>query len=197
MIEATATGVAGVFGGLAVAFAMAGPPQSADPGSHPEAPPPAHTGGFGEPTCLACHAEYALDDGIRVALLRVPELAAPGSTHRIEIVVEAEGTLTAGFQLSARTPDGRQAGLLRPTDERVVVTSGETPAGEVLFAHHTMVGIGDEERAETTWTVEWVAPDRSGEVQWHVAGNSANGDRSPYGDLVGASFAATRVRRTR
>jgi hypothetical protein len=193
MIEPTATGIAGVFGGLAVAFAVAGPPSSPIAG-HPEAPPPAHTGGFGEPTCLTCHAEYPLDDGIRVALMGVPEVAEAGSVHRIGILVAAEGTLTAGFQLAARLPDGRQAGMLRPVDERVVVTPGETPAGEVLFAHHTMVGIGEEERVETMWTVEWVAPSTPAEVQWHVSGNSANGDQSPYGDLVGAASAGTRVR---
>jgi len=196
MIDTSATLVAGLFGGLAVVMTTAGPSaSSATMQGHPDAPPPAHTGGFGEPSCHICHAEYQLDfEGIRVALMGVPEVAAPGSVHRVAVVVQAEGTVKAGFQLATRISDGRQAGILRAVDEHVRITPGPTPAGEVLFAHQTSEGAGEVERHETTWTLEWVAPEERGEVTWSVSGNSANGDASPYGDLVGTGSAGTRVR---
>lgn len=179
---------------------MASPSVSAQdrdgPGpGHADAPPPAHTGGFGEPSCHICHAEYELDyEGIRVALMGVPAVAEAGRVYRVAVVVQAEGTVKAGFQLATRTSDGRQAGRLRAVDEGVGVTPGMTPAGEVLFAHQTETGAGEIERRETTWTVEWVAPSEPVEVTWSVSGNSADGDNSPYGDLVGTGSAGTRVR---
>jgi len=200
MIDASATFVAGLFGGLAIMVSMASPPASplvreGPDAGHPDAPPPAHTGGFGEPSCHVCHAEYELDfEGIRVALMGVPEVAGVGSVHRVAVVLRAEGTVKAGFQLAVRTSDGRQAGALRAIDDQVRITPGQTPAGEVLFAHQTEEGAGEGERRETTWTVEWVAPAEAADVIWSVSGNSGNGDNSPYGDLVGTGSAGTRVR---
>jgi len=202
MFDRSPITVAGMFGVLAVAFALVGPPNAfADrfDGAaglvHPDAPPPGHTGGFGEPTCQICHAEYPLDAaGIRVALMGVPQAAEGGSVHRVAVLVRAEGTVTAGFQLSTRGPDGRQAGRLRAVDETVTVTRGETPAGIVEFAHQTERGTGDVDRSETMWTVEWVAPGEAVDVTWSVSGNSGNGDNSPFGDLVGAGSAGTRAR---
>jgi hypothetical protein len=200
MIDTSATFVVGLFAGLAVVLTTASPSASATaPGApmpgHPDEPPPGHTGGFGEPSCHVCHAEYELDvDGIRVALMGVPEVAEPGSVHRVAVVLQAEGTVKAGFQLATRTSDGRQAGMLRAVDEQVRVTPGPTPAGEVLFAHQTEAGAGETERTETTWTVEWTAPREATEVLWSVSGNSGNGDNSPLGDLVGTGSAGTRVR---
>lgn len=196
MFDVSATPVAGLLGGLAVALLAAGPPASPPTlAAHPDAPPPGHTGGFGEPTCHVCHAEYPLDtDGIRVALMGVPPAAVPGSVHRIAVLIRAEGTVAAGFQLTTRGPDGRQAGRLSPVDDLVAVAPGHTPAGPVEFAHQTEAGIGREERVESMWTVEWTAPAEPIDVTWSVSGNSGNGDDSPLGDLVGTGSAGTRVR---
>ncbi|MDT8367961.1 MAG: choice-of-anchor V domain-containing protein [Longimicrobiales bacterium] len=192
MIVSPSIGVMGALGGLAIVVAMAGPSPS---GTHPDAPPPAHTGGFGEPTCQVCHAEYGLDpEGMRVLLVGVPVRVEPESVHRIGVVVRAEGTVVAGFQLAARRPDGRQAGRLRAVDDRVRITIGDTPAGEVSFAHQTALGTEGESRVESRWTVEWTAPGTPTDVVWNVAGNSANGDNSPFGDLVGLASAGTQVR---
>lgn len=193
-------GVTGLVGILLISAGPASsaveiPPPAARPGDHPDAPPPAHTGGFGEPTCHICHAEYELDGPYgSVSLEDVPEVAEPGSTHRVRVVVEAEGTVAAGFQLSARASDGVQAGRLRAVDDRVRVTPGATPAGDVLFAHQTQAGSTGPERVRTTWTVEWVAPAASTEVVWSLSANSANGDNSPFGDLVWTTTASSRVK---
>ena len=200
MIDPSATSVAGLLGGLAVALAAASPsasPDMARDGStaHPDAPPPAHTGGFGEPTCHVCHAEYPLDtESIRVTLVGVPAAAEPGSVHRVAVLLRASGTVSAGFQLATRGPDGRQAGRLRAVDPRVTVTSAVTPGGEVQFAHQSAEGTGQDEREESMWTLEWVAPADPIDVTWSVSGTSGNGDNSPYGDLVGTGSAGTRVR---
>ncbi len=166
---------------------------SAGPVAHVDAPPPGHTGGFGEPTCHLCHAEYPLDGEYGTVLVDIPSEVEPGSVHRVRIVLEAEETVAAGFQLSARTPDGRQAGRLRALDAKVRITHGDTPAGIVQFAHQTREGIGGVERTVSSWVVEWTAPDEPGGVQWSLAANSANGDSSPYGDLIFTTRGTTMV----
>ena len=43
----------GISTGMAAALVLAG--VVAIPAFNPEVPPPGHTGGFGEPTCVICH----------------------------------------------------------------------------------------------------------------------------------------------
>lgn len=128
--------------------------------------------------------EYQLNSDLGRALLTVPASASPGSVHKVRILLEADETVAAGFQLTARTPDGRQAGTLRAPDGRVRITLADTPAGAVQFAHQTLAGSEGEERIATAWAVEWVAPEQPGRVEWSLSTNSANGDNSPLGDLV-------------
>lgn len=147
---------------------------------HAEAPPAGHTGGFGEPTCLVCHAEFPLNDaGGSLRLEGLPDSYEPGRDYALSIILEVPETVRAGFQIAARSSDGVQAGSWAPVDARVAVVDS---AG-VAYAQSTRVGVDPGRPDGATWQVRWTAPEE-GQVTIHLAANSANGDDSPFGDLV-------------
>lgn len=175
---------------VAATAAGAGVPSTALPAApvHAEAPPAGHTGGFGEADCTACHLEAGPDlPGTGTLVVRgFPERYRPGERYLLEVVLEAEGTERAGFQLAVRGPDGRPAGALHPVDGRVqILTPDSLPAS---YAAQTAAGSVPADRSGATWTVAWIAPG-DGEARLHAAANSADGDESPLGDLV---FTTTR-----
>lgn len=152
-------------------------------------PPPAHTGGFGEPTCTVCHFDTPADDGRgAIALAGLPAMYAPGETYQLTVSLSHPDLSSGGFQLSARYAEGArqgmQAGSLRALDTRVDVTGlTELP---VQYARHTYDGTRPDSSGakQTSWRIEWMAPGDGGVVAFHVAANAANDDASPLGDYV-------------
>lgn len=146
-----------------------------------QAPPPGHTGGFGEPTCQVCHLEYELNvEGGSLRLEGWPEPFEPGRAYPLAVVLSADGMVLAGFQLAVRDAEGRQAGRLRPVDDRVAVVD----SGGVSYAQQTEAGSVADGARTVRWDLEWVAPHGIPSADVHVAANSANGDDSPFGDLI-------------
>ena len=176
---------------LATGALLAALPPRALAGAYPDRPPPAHTGGFGEPTCRACHFDAPPDaPGGRIVLSGIPARYAPGATYRVTVAVEREGMALAGFQLAARFADGAQAGALRAVDARAQVGEGAAPG--VRYAEHTRAGTTVEAPGRAAWTVEWTAPAAAaGPVAFHAAANAADGDASQLGDFVYADSAAS------
>lgn len=167
-------------------FRDSGPDKGVDPSAvrapsvHVEAPPAGHSGGFGEPTCVACHAEFPVNEpGGRLRLEGLPESYEPNREYALSVILEVPETVRAGFQLTARSPDGRQAGGWNPPSPGVAVVDS---AG-VAYAYGTEAGSRPASPDLAAWTLVWVAP-ASGPVHFHLAANSANGDDSPFGDLV-------------
>ena len=164
-----------------------------------DGPPPGHTGGFGEPTCRACHSDAGLNaPGGDLVLAGVPAAYEPARTYDLEVVVRRAGMLRAGFQLAARFAEGvaagTPAGVLTPNDGRTAVVLDTL--SHVGYIEHTAAGTtlrGGDGR----WTVRWTAPARSarGVVEFSVAGNAANDDDSPLGDFIYTN--AVRVAATR
>lgn len=177
-------------GGTAALPAVASPAPGAPAVlSHVTGPPPAHTGGFGEPTCAVCHEGDDLNAfGGKVSILGLPAAYQPGTTYAVTVVLEAGETAVAGFQMAARFLGGdfhgRPAGHLEPLDPRVAVTTGET--GQP-YAHHTSEGASTADANGSSWLVEWRAPHEPLTVAFHVTANSGNGDNSPLLDLVYAA----------
>ena len=181
---AAAAGTALLLGG---AGAAPPPPPAAWAATapHAEGPPAGYTGGFGEATCLECHGEYAPNLDGSLVLEGLPPVWSPGATYVLTLVLESEGMERAGFQAAVRSTGGRPVGRLEPVDEDVVVRRPE--AGGIPYVQHAPGARWTDGSAVTSWSFQWTAPDGAGAtdtVRIHAAANSANGDDSPFGDLV-------------
>jgi hypothetical protein len=161
----------------------------ARPAAHKDGPPLAHTGGFGEPNCRQCHFDAGLNEpggAIRVAGL--PGRYHAGRTYDLVVSLRRTGFKRAGFQLAARFAQGpaagTQAGVLAPADGGTAIVRDS--ATGVLYAQHNSAGTAlMAGTAGASWTVRWTAPAQPrGAVVFHVAGNAANDDDSPFGDFV-------------
>ncbi|PYO85418.1 MAG: hypothetical protein DMD37_02810 [Gemmatimonadetes bacterium] len=150
-------------------------------------PPPAHTGGFGEPTCRECHFDADLNQpGGAVAITGAPDRYTEGRTYELAVTLRRAGMLRGGFQLAARFADGdslgRPAGSVARIDARTAVVWDTIT--HVGYIEHTAVGSGVS-NATARWTIRWTAPaDPRGAVVFHVAANAANDDESPLGDFI-------------
>ncbi len=171
---------------LAAALAVTGA-AVAVPAAVPsvEPAPLGFTGGFGEESCVACHigSDVNAFDG-RVTVEGLPNRFEPGGEYLLTVILEAEGTEVAGFQVTSRYAEGASrgasAGVFVPTDGRVEVSDS---AG-VSYAHHTRAGSLGHGPDRASWSLVWTAPTRAEPVAIHVAANSGNGDNSPLSDLV-------------
>jgi hypothetical protein len=165
--------------------------------AYPDAPPPGRTGGFGEPTCRACHFDGELNAaGGTLTISGVPEFYTPGQPYRLVVSLQRREMQAGGFQVAARFAGGRfagrQAGALRALNDGVQVTT--LPSG-VEYASQTRHGIQLTAEGRIEWTLEWRAPDpAAGEVVFHVAGNAANHDASPLGDFVYTTMERSQAR---
>jgi hypothetical protein len=154
-----------------------------------DGPPPAHTGGFGEPLCNECHFGAPLNDSTGTLTIEAPSVYEPGHAYRLVVRLDQPAMEVAGFQLAVRFADGKrsgtQAGVVSPGDDRTTVTA-DTATG-VAYGHHAVSGTALTAPGTARWAVEWVAPTGDDAVVVHVAANAANDDASEFGDLVYAT----------
>lgn len=169
--------------GLALATAFEGPATR-------DAPPPGHTGGFGEPTCQDCHFQAGINQGNgTLSLLGLPAAFDPGTTYHLTILLAQSGLAAGGFQMSARFQDGMQAGdfAVAPGEAS---RSAVTAAGAVQYIHHLYRGTVVRDADTLRWPVQWTAPACARPVVFHLAASAADDDDSPLGDFV---YATSRV----
>ena len=150
--------------------------------AYPFGAPAGTTGGFGEPTCLMCHMGAKLNDPAgSLTIEGLPERYTPGQAYRLIVRLRRPQMAAAGFQLSARTPAGAQAGTLA-VPQGATTVKVERGAG-VQYAGHTEPGSRVATPGAAEWQVVWTAP-TSGPVTFSAAANAADDDRSPMGDYV-------------
>lgn len=154
-------------------------------------PPLAHTGGFGEPTCVTCHFGGPDTPSGEVSLGGVPERYRPGASYTLDVSLADTAARVGGFQLAARVAEGPQAGAqggtLCAADRRVVVATDS--ATGVAYASHSAAAPADSLR----WRLTWRAPARDvGSVIFHIAANAANDDDSALGDAILATSVISR-----
>ena len=154
----------------------------------PDGPPPAHTGGFGEPTCEACHVGGAEPGtpGARAELI-LPGTFEPGQTYDITVVVRRERLARGGFELAARFASheplaAREAGRLALADTARTGLVRDS-ARSVTYARHTRPGTRGT-AGELRWRLRWTAPTERQAVVFHAALLAANDDDSNLGDEV-------------
>lgn len=167
---------------VVAAFAVLAATTSAP--AYRDGAPPGHTGGFGEPTCGACHFGAAPDDQGHAGI-DAPSHYAPGETYEITVSVRHPELAAAGFQLTARFASGSragaQAGRLAPADGRSAVIAA---ADGVVYAGHTRAGSSATTAGAARWSLLWTAPAADQNVVFHVAANAANDDDSDFGDRI-------------
>lgn len=148
---------------------------------YPENPPVAHTGGFGEPTCHACHFDGELNDGgADLSLLGIESNYALKERYILHIVLTRADMEEAGFQLAIRDSSGRQAGALYSSDDRVAIDESDG----IQYARHSSEGTSINKTDTSMWTLNWMAPDTVQKVFIHLSANAANGDDSEFGDAI-------------
>jgi hypothetical protein len=149
-------------------------------------PPPAHTGGFGEPTCQSCHDDLPANRGpgtLRITGIH-DGLFHPGQAYDLHVELEDLHLRAAGFQLTARFRDGSQAGQFEvPSAETGRIAA--TLAGGIVFMHHLYDGTEVATRGAARWSVRWLPPEGAGgTVVLHAAAVAADNDLSNLGDNV-------------
>ena len=154
--------------------------------AYSDMPPPAHTGGFGEPTCAECHDDNPINaDGGVLQLNGIPQSYTPGRSYAIRILLRRDGLQRAGFQLASRfskgPATGQQAGTWTVDGELIQTTTDH----EVVYVEQTKKGNLVKPLGAVEWQMTWQAPAApQGAVAFHVAGNASNRDDSPLGDFI-------------
>jgi hypothetical protein len=154
--------------------------------AYKDGPVPGRTGGFGGPTCQACHQDNPINTpGGELSLTGIPERYTPGETYPITVRLKKPELARGGFSMAARFVSGesarRQAGEWQ-ADERVTFnTDAQT---NVRYAQHSSVGSRPAAPGSIEWELHWKAPIDAGPIQFNVAANAANDDASPLGDFI-------------
>ena len=149
-----------------------------------DAPPPAHTGGFGEPTCHSCHFDNPLNaPGGEVSIRGLPSQFFPDSTYLLTISLSKRGLQRGGFQLSTRHQTGEQAGSLTPMNPSSQILTSSDSA--IQYITHTPEGTRPLAPDTARWAFAWTAPTPPDKpVVFHLAANASNGDDSEFGDFI-------------
>ena len=150
-------------------------------------PPAARTGGFGERTCTECHGTTA-NSGPGNVTITAPATYTSGGTFPITVAVSDPNARRWGFEMSARTQSGQQAGTLLPGSDgftQIVTESG------IQYIEHTFNGTRGGRPGPVSFEFQWRAPDVSaGPVVFHVAANAANNNfNNDPGDRIYTSSA--------
>lgn len=157
---------------------------------YPDGPPIRHSGGFGEPTCRACHAGGSDAPPPTLEVTGLPAAFEPGRTYDLTVAVRRAGLERAGFQFAARFAPGTdrealQAGVLAVGDSvEVGLDRDSTAARTLMYARHTRRGSVVAPAGAQAWRLRWTAPNERELVVFHVAVVAANDDNSAFGDDV-------------
>jgi hypothetical protein len=114
----------------------------------------------------------------------IREEVSPGELLTIQIMVQRDDMGKAGFQLSARFPDGSQAGQFKiENNERVMFT--EAASDSLQYVQHSSTGTEPVKTGVNSWAIAWQAPESAKKlIIFNVAANAANGDASEFGDFI-------------
>ncbi|NND73203.1 MAG: hypothetical protein HKN43_16640 [Rhodothermales bacterium] len=149
-----------------------------------DGPPLAHTGGFGEPSCALCHFGDTINSSEGELQLFGIEGLRAGHTSELSVELSSTGLSVAGFQMSARSPDGETIGDFRSPDINSQVLTDSTG---VQYIQHTR--FGTENAVVVDGIARWavildLAESSADTLILNVAANASNGDNSALGDRI-------------
>jgi hypothetical protein len=168
-----------------VALAYDGDPPASRTGT------PAIGGKPAEATCLACHNDFAINDGGSVQLLNAPAYYQPGTAYTMTVHLTSSQTAgdagrAWGFQLTAvRVSDGNGTGTFaNVTGQGTMIAAG---TGTFTGRSYIEVGTGNRQGSASPvdWQVQWTAPNPGvGQVRFFVVGLAGDGGGGNNGDWV-------------
>src|SRR5260370_32857865 len=163
--------------------------------AHSYGPAPRVTGAPGDSAraCTLCHSG-TLNSGtgsVKILLQSGP-VYIPGVKQRVTVQVADPMQQRWGFELTARLNsdlENGQAGDLTPVDNFTqVICEDAAPkpcSSGVSFIQHTSAGTRNGTKGGGTFQFDWTPPSADvGPVTFYVAGNAANRDDTPGGDLI-------------
>ncbi|MSO19566.1 MAG: hypothetical protein EXQ56_03755 [Acidobacteria bacterium] len=148
-------------------------------------PPSGVTGGFGEGNCTQCHRTNPLNTGTGSIVITGPATYLPGTTYPIRVTVANPNPESQrwGFELSTRNQSGQQAGRLLPGGDGYTQLLPELNG--IQYISHTEVGTRFGTPAGVNFDFLWQSPaSADGALQFHAAGNTANGSTNNTGDFI-------------
>lgn len=146
-------------------------------------PPPGVTGGFGEGNCTQCHRTNAVNSGPGSLVISGPSTYVPGTAYPVRVTISQAGQQRWGFELASRTSATQQAGTLIPGEDGYTQLLPELNG--VQYISHTEAGTRFGTLDSASFDFLWRAPDAAaGTVQFHAAGNAANGSANNQGDFI-------------
>jgi hypothetical protein len=145
-------------------------------------PPDGSTGAPGEILCTACHTGAPANSGAgSLTITGLPDAYEPGASYTLTLTLSDPNARRWGFQATAKTAVG-PAGAITATDTLTTLVS--QTAG-FQYIKQTFQGTFQNTTGSASWSFDWTAPEPgSGPVTFYAAGNAANFDGSPLGDLI-------------
>jgi len=132
--------------------------------------------------CNVCHsgAELNSTNGL-LSIFGVPAVYTPGQTYTLQVELGEGSASRWGFEITALDGALDGAGSFTATDGEVQVSA----TGSVQYAKHTSLGTSIGTMGIKTWQFDWTAPAAgTGVVRFYAAGNGANANSSPTGDMI-------------
>jgi uncharacterized protein (TIGR03437 family) len=118
--------------------------------------------------------------------ITAPQSYSSGIAYPITVTVFDSVQRRWGFELSARTQAGKQAGTLTAGSDGF--TQLLTPLSGTQYISHSLSGTRNgttDKGSGVSFNFTWVAPDASaGPVVFNAAGNAANGDGTQFFDHI-------------
>ncbi|MEZ5424984.1 MAG: choice-of-anchor V domain-containing protein [Pyrinomonadaceae bacterium] len=159
-------------------------------------PTESHTGAPGESNCTACHGDFPVNSGTgNIQIAGLPANYLPNQQIPITVTVSDENAVIYGFQMTAIDSEGKQVGtytLPGQMPQQLQTVPGLVGGQLRTYIEHTSDGVTPTTFGSKSWTFTWNTPaTRAGKVSFYAAGNAADSNGVPSGDLIYTTSTAT------
>ena len=142
-------------------------------------PPAGFSGAPGEANCSSCHGGASTAAQFSIT---APPNYTPGQTYQIQVRhISADSTRRRwGFELTSLANNAAAGSFANLTGNTQTLSENGR-----LYIEHTTAGTFANQQGGASWTFNWTAPATNiGEITFYAAGNQANNDGTPSGDVT-------------